>query len=216
MNKNIVDEFEILKSKKEFNNSDIVLLKQIAESNEIELKIELAEILAGKNDIKVNEIFLILLNDTDELVRINACDSAYNINSAEILDKLKEISINDKYIVRGYALLSIGDIAKKYEKESNLNFLENRLKREHSKWVKIVIYRSLYLLNKQNEYIDELLKNLNSNNYKIRCLVLNCINELIDDENNLKIKQKLSERLKIEKTNAVKSSINKILNNILN
>ncbi len=213
-NKNeILNKLEIMKDKNNYNNSDITFLEELIQIGDTEIRYEVAEVLSGKNEIEINKIFLELLNDENELVRINASDSVYNCTSNQIIDKLKDIILNDKYLVRGYAILSICDIANKCErKEEILNFIESRLKVEKSKWVKATIYSSLYLLNNENKYIILLLNLLDESNYKIRCMVLNRISELLNKKNYLIVKEKLENRMKVEDSVAVRSSIINILN----
>lgn len=181
-NKNeILNKLEIMKDKNKYNNSDITFLEKLTKIRDFEIRYEVAEVLSGRNEIEINKIFLELLNDENELVRINARDSAYNCTSNQIIDKLKDIILNDKYLVRGYAILSICDIANKCERKEEIqNFIESRLKVEKIKWVKATIYSFLYLLNNENKYIILLLDLLDESNYKIRCMVLNRIPELLN------------------------------------
>lgn len=215
-NKNeILNKLEIMKDKNNYNNSDITFLEELTQVGDTEIRYEVSEVLSGRNEIEINKIFLELLNDENELVRINASDSVYNCTSNQIIDKLKDIILNDKYLVRGYAILSICDIANKCERKKEIqNFIEGRLKVEKSKWVKATIYSSLYLLNNENKYIILLLNLLDESNYKIRCMVLNRVSELLNEKNCLIVKERLENKMKVENSVAVRSSIIKILNKI--
>lgn len=211
----ILNRLETIKDKNDYDKSDIIFLEELTKAKDSEIRYEIAEVLSGKNESRINKIFLELLNDEDELVRINATDSAYNCTSNEIIDKLKDISLNDKYLVRGYAILSIADIARKCERKEELQkFIKNRLKVEKSKWVKGAIYSSLYLLNKEKKYFLLLLDLLDASNYKIRCMVVNSISEVLNKENCLIVKERLESKMRAEKSIAVKSSMINILKKI--
>lgn len=115
-------------------------------------------------------------------------------------------------MVRGYAALSIADIALniRLDTKNLVVFFQNVLKGEKDIWVKINLYKVLYILG-DKRYFELLIDEINNRCYRNRCAVVNILADLLTTENFILVKTILMERLKVEKTNSVVSSINKVI-----
>lgn len=77
------------------------------------LEAVVAETLVESSDEKGEQILLRLTKDHDWLVRTDACDSLCISESVDTYNLLKEIAKKDTSgLVRGYAILSLENIAK--------------------------------------------------------------------------------------------------------
>lgn len=88
------------------------------------------------------------------MVRVNAVDELSQSNSLVVLKILASQLRNENYLVRGYIVLSIGDIAMNIGgevKKSVINFLQKEMKKDRSRWVKVNYY-SLHLLGQKEAY----------------------------------------------------------------
>ncbi len=89
------------------------------------------------------------------MVRVNAVDELSQSNSLVVLKILASQLRNENYLVRGYIVLSIGDIAMNIGgevKKSVINFLQKEMKKDRSRWVKVNYYYSLHLLGQKEAY----------------------------------------------------------------
>ncbi|HEX9060575.1 MAG TPA: HEAT repeat domain-containing protein, partial [Clostridia bacterium] len=142
---------------------DLKILNILSFDEGDEIRSQVAEILENADYKDAEGILVRLLQDKDGLVRAIACDSLRYSNSIEILNLLINIIKKDRVdLVRGYAANSIANIIKNVNKEENeyVTFFEELLKKEKVKWVRINIYKSLYLLGMKS-YLSKLLDVLN-------------------------------------------------------
>ena len=193
------------------------ILKFLSKDKDYEVRIRVAEILVFFNTSESENILLDLLEDNVDLVRVNACDSLCFSKSLQVVELLKNKMIRDKSsLVRGYCALTIVDISNNTNlcKKSLSEFLINALKMEKVKWVKINIFEALYILGLE-EYLNLLLDELNNRYYRNRCAIVNTLNNIINNDNYSTIIDRLLERKSIEKSYAVKSSIDKLISNYL-
>ena len=153
-------------------------------------------------------ILLRLLKDSDRLVRVNACDSLCISHSEKTRDILLDIGENGDYLMRGFAILSATDITigNGFDHTPVVEFLNRRIKKEKSTWVKINCYTALYQLG-ETKYLQFLFVELDNRYYRNRCLVVNSLSNIVDDRNKKQIQKKLKERLQKEKARSVKMSI---------
>lgn len=198
--------------------TSIEYLMTLFNDKEDEIRSRVAEVLILFESFQAKQILLKLLNDKDELVRTNVCDSLSNINSLDVVNILKSKVKNDKSsLVRSYAILAIVDIFinNKFDiKENLVLFFKTALKKEKIIGVKICYYKALYILLGDNNYLFLLIAELNNRLYRNRCATVNLLISLINKGNKNIIYEALVKRLNIEKTIAVKSSIEKIIDNL--
>lgn len=212
-----LDILESIGDSKNFSKFNMELLKRLSQDEEDQVRAKVAELLVLSDSPFSEEILINLLEDVDELVRVNACDSLSVSSSHNVINLLKSIILKDKSsLVRGYAALSIGDIAISisYDNKELEAFFITALLKERVKWVKINFYKVLYLLGDES-YLNLLIHELENKSYKCRSLTVNTLSELISSKNSELIIKALTERLEIEKTVAVRSAIKKTLQNFI-
>jgi HEAT repeat protein len=193
-------------------------LIELSEDSDEEVRIEVAAVLACIDIPEKDDILVKLSCDKDSLVRVNACDSLGTSISPKIIEVLKERIIRDKdSLVRSYSVLSICDIAI----SANLNysqiikFLENRLEKEKIINTKISFYRSLYLLGEE-KYLDEIIETSHNRNYRNRCAAVNALKDIANIDNSDKIRLAVLNLKTHEKSLAVLSSCDNVLQHIYN
>ncbi|HEX2953144.1 MAG TPA: HEAT repeat domain-containing protein [Bacillota bacterium] len=198
----------------EYPNS-IQIMEILSKDNDDEIRWTVAEALMEFDDIHAEQILNSLVIDENETVRVCACESLRYGRTKETIRLLKERLIIDKSsLVRGYAALSLADIVREDPSLPDFElvpFLKERINKEKNAGVKISIYKSLYNLG-EREYLDLLLHEINNREYRNRCAVVNLVSDSISEENKKKVLPFLKQRLKIEKTVAVKSIIEEVLN----
>ncbi|PJI10299.1 HEAT repeat domain-containing protein [Clostridium sp. CT7] len=207
---NKIDEIE---NRSKFNKIDFEVLEKFSHDINDEVRSKVAEVLIFTDNKQGEEILIDLLDDKDELVRTNACDSLCISKSENVIKLLKNKILRDKSnLVRGYAVASLVDIviAMDYKIEDMKMFFINVLLREKDNWVKIDVYRGLYMLGDER-YLNKLINILNDRNYRNRCSVVNILGALICKENFNVITSALENKFQVEKSEAVKSSIEDIV-----
>lgn len=154
-----------------------------------------------------------MLNDSDKLVRVNACDSLQFSSNLEIIELLKLKTRSAPFLERGYAVLTLADIAVNAQITTDtLNlFLTDCLKREKSQWVKICYYESLYKLG-AHEYYQCIIEQLDNQYYRNRCTAVHALSSLVDSSTKEVTIIALNNRLKTENAYSVISSMKSLLN----
>ena len=189
------------------------MLMSLYENPDECIRSELAQTLSFYHN-ELSEKFLVyLLDDKDELVRVNACDSLYWSNSKKTLEKLIVIMQNDKYLVRGYALLSVADIIINNNYSDFIHKVKYILKHEKSKFVLMNYDSFLYRLG-DDSYLYKIAKNLNAEKYNVRCHAANLLYNCAHRENYFIVIDFLGKRLNVEKNYAVKSTLQRIINDL--
>lgn len=200
---------ESLESQSVLLSEDILMI--LCEDSDECIRSELAQALSFYHN-QLSEKFLVyLLNDKDEIVRINACDSLYWINSKKTLEKLIVTMQNDKYLVRGYALLSVADIIINNNYNDYIHTVKHILKNEKSKFVLMNYNSFLYRLGDKSS-LYKIAENLDAKKYNVRCHAANLLYNCANGENHFAIIGFLDKRLSIEKVSAVKSTLQRIIN----
>ena len=199
----------------ELDENDYSILNKLSYDKEVFIRDLVAVILVESSDEKGEEILLRLTNDKEWLVRADACDSLCISESVTTYNLLKKIAKKDTSgYVRGYAILSLGDIADKINKEDELlEYLEDRLKHEKVQFTKIDIYAVLYNLGRK-EYFDNLVSMLNSKKYLNRGSVVNILNYIANEDNRDMIIKVLLEHKKKETAMSVIYTINDVIKEI--
>lgn len=207
---------DTLREKEYLSDSDINCLSLLYKHEDDEIRYFVAELLAKADGSQSENILLKMIKDENTLVRTNACDSLGNSKTPLVIDSLKIIVEKDKKaLVRSYAVLSIGDIVKNTNLDPTtiISFLENRLKIERIRNTRISFYRTLYMLGCEH-YFKDLASEINNRRYQNRCAVINGFKATLNRSNKDKIMNVIKDRLCIEKTNAVISSINQLIKDI--
>lgn len=201
------------KRNKDISEDDFYTLDILSKESDSEIRSRVAELLGSIPCDQSERILLSLLEDEDMIVRVQVCDSLGFSKNQKILHLLCKKAKHEQWMVRGYAVLSIGDIAKKLDKTEQLktyHILNNLLSHEKSRWVKLSYYYAFILLGKTN-YYSRFIDKIDDRDYHIRCAVCNGIPELIDKDNYVITEKKLQDRLKLEDVNAVIISLERVL-----
>ena len=160
----------------------------------------------------INEVYK-LLDDSDECVRIEMIEACYACEQEEIHKKLIDKLETAEGLEKGYLLLTLAYIYEE-EKEKIVPALKKGIT-SNDAMEKLDSYIGLMILG-WSGYLKEVLDFFSSPDYHLRCAAINLISELIqneriDFEDINTIKNALFQLIKIEKTNAVKSSMNNLL-----
>ena len=211
----ILRQIEEKSYEEELDENDYSILNKLSYDKEVFIRDLVAVILVESSDEKGEEILLRLTNDKEWLVRADACDSLCISESVTTYNLLKKIAKKDTSgYVRGYAILSLGDIADKINKEDELlEYLEDRLKHEKVQFTKIDIYAVLYNLGRK-EYFDNLVSMLNSKKYLNWGSVVNILNYIANEDNRDMIIKVLLEHKKKETAMSVVYTINDVIKEI--
>lgn len=211
------DMLDAIREKDVITTEDIDFLEKCSKSRNTDIRYAAAEQLSVFDSLRAEKILLRMLSDKDEMVRANVCDSIGISRSKETIEVLKNYAITDTWLVRGYAIASMGDIAlnSDADKTDLISFLEQSLQQETETWVKASYYRTLYILGRA-EYLSKLLALINDDTYYVRCAVISCIESILNKENAEEICNALNIRLQIEdpQTRSVVCSIKRILHQI--
>ena len=199
--------------RREINEAEIDKLRKIAFEDDVNNKILIARILEESKLIESEKILLHLTKDIDDVVRMETCNALSNSDSLEVYEALKGIASKDSVgMVRGYAIVALGDVAVEINKEKEATkFLKNLLKREKTDFAIIDIWAVLYCLGEER-WLSYLLEKIDSSKSSERCEVANCLYGIVDEENKEQIKTILQKRREIEKSEEVIESIEEVLN----
>jgi HEAT repeat protein len=162
---------------------------------DIEIRKLVAELLSRDGTNNGENALIDLLNDEDELVRAEACDSLCYYSGDKVLDALVGSLKNDQSeIVRSYALLSYWDVCrndnKTLQKESMAPVLSELFEFEKSIQVKLNYAGLLYLCGNV-DMLDYLLQELNNSDNHIRNTVMNNLVKISNEDNISYIQSKL-------------------------
>lgn len=212
----ILDEIEEnIPNNKQFSSVELKQLEQLAQSKDESVRSRVAVILASFTEVFGENLLIQLTQDSDSLVRTEACDSLRYSKSFKVMNLLETIGENDEdYFVRGYAISSLGEIAIGLKVEKKIYpFFEKKLMEETEIFVRINLLEFLSKVEGE-EYLNLLLGYLNTTDYRNRCSVIHSLEEVVNRKNSIKIKKALEERLNVEKARAVSSSIESFLQKI--
>ena len=199
----------------DLDEKDLGILNQLSYDKDVYIRAVVAAVLVESKDDKGEEILLRLTKDHDWLVRADACDSLCISKSPTTYQLLKKIAREDtSSIVRGYAIISLKDIATRIHKEKEIiEFLKSRLTNEKAEFTRINIYSELYCLG-QKEYLTNLLEMANSKRYQNRSAVVSSMEEIVNVENKDIIYNALLQHREKETAWSVICEIDKLLEEI--
>lgn len=210
----IYDKLNDIDKKNYISSDDMQFIKANYDINDIEVRREIAELLVLSDEESSKFVLLKYLDDNDELVRINACDSLCIFYEREVVDRLiHSSSVDEDELVRAYAILSISDILyskRDLLKDRDISFLKSKIANDKSKFVQIASISCLIRLG-DSEYMTVFLNYLNEEDYGIRAFLIGVITEVWNEENENIFAGYLKNHLKDEDTVAVRSKIEKIL-----
>ncbi len=199
----------------DLDEKDFGILNQLSYDKDVYIRAVVAAVLVESKDDIGEEILLRLTKDHDWLVRADACDSLCISKSPTTYQLLKKIAREDtSSLVRGYAIISLKDIAIRIHKEKEaIEFLKSRLTNEKAEFTRINIYSELYCLG-QKEYLTNLLEMANSKRYQNRSAVVSSMEEIVNVENKDIIYNALLQHREKETAWSVICEIDKLLEEI--
>ena len=199
----------------ELNRKDQTHYERLCENPDAEIRLNACEALQMFPYTQTEGRFLRMLQDTDELVRCQACEALALGKTEQVLKQLITTALNSSGMLRGYAVLSIADVQKNMNGNSEKTsiFLVDLLNSEKDNWVRIAIYRSLIVLGK-DVYFPVFLGHRKDADYHNRCFFLNLLEEMLDEglcDQLKELQTVLLEMYVLEDTLAAKETIQNIL-----
>ncbi len=177
-------------------------LWDMANDADEDVRLYLAEKLASYKNAKSEQLLLHLISDQSDIIRANACDSIYWSASTEVLNLLLVKAKNDRYLVRGYAILSIADILPNLNDDSYMKDLNELYLKEKSLWTRMCYYQSFYRLGLE-KYLDLLISSLCAKKYNYRIAAVNFLFDIVNETNKSRILRALKQHLITEKCETI-------------
>ena len=148
-------------------------------------------------------------------MRIEVFDSLSVFSDAKTVSSLQNaINTEINNLAKSYAIMSLGDVV--YSLEISDEYKEYVYKIKSGNKSKDCILSSLYCLYLFNEnVIEDIFLLLNDKDYHIRLSAISILEEIANNDNLDIIKNKLSDRLKVEKCNSVIDKIKNFKSNIV-
>lgn len=144
------------------------------------------------------------LQDPDELVRIEVCESLGAIGDRKALPALWRKMSDPSPLVRSYAAGAIGELGNNRDAAK----LRKYLGLETSDTSRVGIYQALYRLGEHDVAEDVLSLLSKSRDYRVRCAAAGILSEIIADKSNASIiLSALRKALRKEPTIAARSAI---------
>lgn len=193
-----------------YNEAVNPLINKLSDSNG-EVRMRAAEslglLLGGRSSPRP---LIKSLRDTDKLVRIAAAEALAKVGDGKALPALGKAMHDRSPLVRSYVAEAIGKLGGKRD----IAELQKHLKDETSQRARVGSYYALYLLG-QRGILQELLKLLQSSDYKVRAATANALSEIPASESESKqILRSLRRALKQEPTVGARSSIRSSLHDV--
>lgn len=206
---NILDS---ISQKSSIDEKDIETLIGLLKTNNSEIKAYIAELLVMAYGEDAEKALINLCKDEDELVRVNACDSLSVFSTSASYEQLLKSALNDpSMLVRTYAVLSLVDIAGTPLIDiGKLKKTLIKLSKEKYLSLSSACFRGLYILG-DKIYLENLLALFKLGNYQEKCMIVNMLSDILDDDNRSFIISKLLEFRNGETSNAVISTIDSLL-----
>lgn len=162
-------------------NSDTI--SALSENNCVDIRIWAARALAY-NDFNCVTIHTLcrLAKDEDAQVRVEAVDSLCGFSCPDSYAVMRSAILDSDRLVRAYAAFGVAVIGRTVEPESAQEILLCAEARDTDPRVLTGIYEGLYILEQKSAF-DKLIRLFSSNDYHIKCAVLNALIEILNDEN---------------------------------
>lgn len=205
---NLIDSLEDIDN---LNESHFEILQKYVSDKNAFVRSRCAYMLGKFRTEDSFELLIHLCSDSDSFVRTEAYDSLslFPDERAESL-LYKAILSEPDQLARGYAVLSWSDIVyclhEKYD--DDIKFLLDFLKTEKTEMCRIDCWYGLYRFG-CGQALSEILGFLKSEDYRIRCSVVNLLSDVIREEDKDIVMSAVEELLKTEETIAVKCDAEK-------
>jgi HEAT repeat protein len=147
------------------------------------------------------------LQDRDELVRVQAAESIAIRKERRALGRLRKALADRSDLVRSYAAAAIGALGD----DADRPLLRRRLAREKSETARVGFLEGLWLL-KDGAVLDEAIRLLDSDDYRIRCAAAHALaGTFVSARTRDRIREALRSRLRRENAMAVREALDKAI-----
>ncbi|CAM3583493.1 MULTISPECIES: HEAT repeat domain-containing protein [Saccharibacillus] len=180
---NALDRLFLMQQNEE--SADYNFLEKSSRDSDEFVRMEAAVALGFHYNVRAEGMLIRLADDSDWLVRTEACDSLGRGESEAVLSVLeRKIRQDRSALVRAYAIHSYGDAAEalRCDPEDVAAFLESRLPREKSHWTRLALFKVLYRCGRE-AYLNDLLDGLKLAAFNKRCTAGNNLKEVINAAN---------------------------------
>lgn len=200
-----------------FTKDELAFLYSLSKSKNYELRIIAAELLVDHYTTASEDILYHMTFDKEYLVRLNAVDSLCIGRTQKSVERLYFMTQDKDYLIRGYAIMSYVDVIKNIQgiiSKTIIKQLCDKLNVEENEWVKVIIYRTLYIAG-ENDYLMKVITSfhraVNENDFEVMWCILSVFDEIINESNYEHIRKALKERYD-DVLNAQRDKIDEILN----
>jgi HEAT repeat protein len=142
------------------------------------------------------------LKDSNELVRVEVAEALGAIGDRRAVGALWRALHDRSPLVRSYVVPAIGELGTR----KDVARIERALQDERSAIAKVGYYAALHHLGRHH-VVSELIKLLQSRNYRVRCAAANTLGGLASHSHAGTIARALNTALKLEPTVAARSSL---------
>ena len=199
--------------KDDIGSGDVKIITQLSGHEDPEIRAYSAQLLvSAKGSSDAEKALIELCSDSDELVRVNACDSLTAFADIGAYNQLLDCVLNDdSQLVKRYAILSLIDIMN-YIKIDKNNLKKLFLITSSSDNVPLMAacYKGLYLLGDE-KYLDNIIELTTAESYRDRCAVVNILGDIVTNNNRQRILNVLKGLKETDDSEAVKSTIERVI-----
>ncbi len=201
--------------KTDLNQTDWQIISELSKDESTDIRLDVGEMLSSFPCQMSENILLSMINDSEYLVRTTVIDSLSFSKSETVLNVLRDSLKDNRFLVRGYAALSLGDVQNNIgtDFDETIEILKRSFKRERGEWCKIAIAGSLFLLG-EDSFLEVLINNINNRFYKNRLFALNSIIDIFEKCSDRFDKKKLLDILYKRKQTEKTLSVNKALDKL--
>ena len=198
----------------EFEDLDLRLITALAKNEDGEIRSVIAEVLCEYANEFSEGLLISMLNDIDELVRCNACDSLGSSHSTSCIPPLLEKIKDESELVRCYAILSVTDIIKstKVSTKPYAELLKTILPKEAG-IVRLACYSALYQFG-EKKYLKRIARFLFSSDYHHQIFAIKTLKELKSDENKKVVGKALKKACEKSCPRSVKDVLEQVIKEI--
>jgi len=189
--------------------SAVKALKASAGDRSAEVRMRVIEALGRLAQGSSDEV-IAALSDEDELVRVHAAE-ALSIGNPQALRSVKAALRDGSPLVRSYAAAALGRIGHRKDKA----VLFNALRRERNQAARLGYYEGLWMLG-ETTAIDRVMQLLRKGDYRTRLAAARALaSTFLSNETYERIVKVLRAREKAEKHSITKSTIARVLNELV-
>lgn len=211
---------ENLEDLDKISDEQLHILTRLALDKDMLIRCKVAELLINAEGKEYRDILIKLVKDKENLVRTEAYDTlcAYPCKKVEKILESAMKEENDE-IACSYAIMSWGDVVNELYDDitDKISIIDEIRKRElikKSEQCRLSCEYVCYFFGIDDSF-ERIVSFITSDDYHIRCSVINMFLDIIDDANEQEIRRVLDEVIVKEKTKAVKSCAEKVLREII-